>query len=267
MDEARTATATSRRSLVRRYPWLGPGGLLLILTFLTVNVLANGPAVAADRRIRAAVIARAGSAGWRWLKADPWSPARVLVEMGNIRVAVPALAVFAAAAAIQGRSVRPLFTAMAGVALLLGTVVPAKILTARPNPGQSSLNGQLLGAFPSGHTSTASVCYFLAALLISAGLSARARRAWLAVAAALSCLVGVAMIWCDLHWFTDVAASWALSPLLIQLTLRLSRLRAGPASSGASSGAGPPGTAGTRAAPAPGAPAAADPQATARQPR
>jgi undecaprenyl-diphosphatase len=223
MDGASAATVTPRHRLHRRYPWLVPGGLLLILTFLAINVLANGPMIAADRRIRAWVQVQANSHTWKWLKVGAWSPARVLVDLGNIRVAVPVLAVIVIMAAIRVRSPRPLLTASLGVALLLGTVLPAKILFARPNPGRNSLGGHILGAFPSGHTSTACVCYFLAVLLVSPGPPTRARRIGLTIAGVLSFLVGLALIWCDLHWFTDVAGAWALSPLLIMLAVRLTR--------------------------------------------
>ena len=221
MDEASAPTEAPRRS----YQWLKISGLLLVVAFFTINVLADGPTVAMDRRIRSWVQVQANSHTWKWLKVGPWSPARVLVDMGNIRVAVPVLAVFVVAAAVRRRSVRPLITAAIGVALLLGTVLPAKILVARPNPGHNGLGGHILGAFPSGHTASACVCYFLAVLLASADAPARARRVGLAVAAVLSFLVGVALVWCDLHWFTDVAASWALSPLLIMLAMRVTRPR------------------------------------------
>ena len=35
-------------------------------------------------------------------------------------------------------------------------------------------------------------------------------------------------MWCDYHWFTDVAAAWALSALLIQLTFWIYRARTPP---------------------------------------
>jgi hypothetical protein len=43
---------------------------------------------------------------------------------------------------------------------------------------------------------------------------------------ALCFLVGVALIWCDYHWFTDVAAGWALTPLIVMASLRLAGLSA-----------------------------------------
>ena len=39
--------------------------------------------------------------------------------------------------------------------------------------------------------------------------------------------VGAALVWCDYHWFTDVVAGWALSALLIELTLGINRAHRG----------------------------------------
>ena len=44
---------------------------------------------------------------------------------------------------------------------------------------------------------------------------------WLAGLAAVWLLVGVALIWCDYHWASDVLAGWALSALIVWLALRV----------------------------------------------
>ena len=221
MDDSRAATAAALRTAWRRPAWLVPGGLLLTLALLTINVLADGPLVGMDRRIRAAVQAQAHSATWRWA-GDSWhAPARLLVELGNNQVAVPVLALSALFVAVRHRSLRPLLAAAAGVVLLLVTVIPAKILIARPGPGQPAVAPGHLGVFPSGHTTTAGVCLALAVLLLAPDLPARIRRAAVAVMAALCFLVGVALVWCDFHWFTDVVAGWALTALIVMGTLRL----------------------------------------------
>jgi undecaprenyl-diphosphatase len=56
-------------------------------------------------------------------------------------------------------------------------------------------------------------------LLIVAGRRGWAR--WLAVIllALLWLAVGAALVWRDYHWFTDVAAGWALSALIIELAM------------------------------------------------
>jgi membrane-associated phospholipid phosphatase len=224
MNESRLAPAAALPAARRRAPWLVPAGLLLILALLTVNVLINGPLVAVDKRIRDAVQAQAHSATWHWVGDGWYSPARLLVELGNNQVALPVLGLCALIAAAGHRSMRPLIAAVIAVVLLLGTVIPAKILIGRPGPGLPPVAHGAMGVFPSGHASTSTVCLGLAALLAATGLPALARRAVLVAAAALCFLVGAALIWCDYHWFTDVVAGWALSALIIMAALRLTSL-------------------------------------------
>ena len=206
---------------------------MLVLVLLTVNVLAGGPLVGADQRIRAAVQARATAPAWRWL-ADSWhAPAQLLVDLGNYQVAVPVLAACALIAAARRRTLRPLLAAFAGVVVLLVTVTAAKIAIGRTGPGLTTLGSGGLGVFPSGHTTTATVCLGLAVLLLIPSAPApsshtahpsRPARAAVAAVAVICVLVGAALVWCDYHWFTDVLAGWALAVLIIQAALLLSRL-------------------------------------------
>jgi membrane-associated phospholipid phosphatase len=216
--------------LSSRLAWLVPGGLLLILVVLTVNVLAHGPLVGVDERIRSAVQARATSPTWRWLSDRGYSPAQLIVDLGNYQIAVPVLAACALFATARRRTLRPLLAAVAGVVLLLTTVTAGKILIGRTGPGLTTLGAGGLGVFPSGHATTATVCLGLAvALLFPArpappGLPARAGRVAVAAVAGVCLLVGAALVWCDYHWFTDVVAGWALAGLIIQAAVMLSRL-------------------------------------------
>jgi membrane-associated phospholipid phosphatase len=48
---------------------------------------------------------------------------------------------------------------------------------------------------------------------------------------AVACfLVGAALIWADYHWFTDVAAGWALAALIVMAALRATGLSGDPGS-------------------------------------
>jgi membrane-associated phospholipid phosphatase len=224
MDEARAPTAGRRRSARWRSRWLMPGVPAVVLVILTVNVLASGPLVGADQRIRAFTRSLAGSPGWHWLGG----PARLIVDLANPVVAVTVLAVSAVVVGARRRSLRPLVTAAVAAILLLVTVVPGKILIGRLAPGRlRPLAPGGLGSFPSGHTTTASVCYVLAVLLpllpLLPYLPARIWRIALVVMPVWCVLVGAALVWLNYHWFTDVAAGWALAAIIIQAALRLTR--------------------------------------------
>jgi undecaprenyl-diphosphatase len=245
MDQARVAPAAPRRASRWRAPrwrspWVRLGGPALILVLLTINVLASGPLVGADQRIRVFVQSHGGSAGWHWLDA----PARLVVNLAGPGVAVPVLALAALAVSARRRSLRPLLTAAVAAVLLLVTVIPAKILIGRLSPGQRPLAPGALGSFPSGHMTTAAVCYVVAMLLVVPALPARVRRGAVAIALAWCLVVGAALVWRNEHWSTDVVAGWALAAIIIQVALPVaSRLTRGAARS---AGAGPRGTAGQR---------------------
>jgi undecaprenyl-diphosphatase len=229
MEETRAEPAVPGRPALRRQ-WPVPAGLVLLLAFLTASVLAGGPTVGLDRRFQAAVQAQARSAAWHWIGAGRLAPAQLITDLGSVRIAVPVLAIAAIAVAVRRRSLRPLLAAAAGGALLAATVIPAKILIGRPGPGFATLLPGGWGDFPSGHASTAGVCYGLAALLLTAGLPAGTPRgvpggrppgltwrrpAAAAATAAVCFLVGAALVWCDYHWLTDVVAGWALAALIV----------------------------------------------------
>jgi membrane-associated phospholipid phosphatase len=232
-DTTAPATATPREHPVSdpsyrsRHPWPLPAGLLVLLAVLTIGVKAGGPLISLDRHIRAGVLARAATPGWHWLIEYRLSPARLLVNLGDTRIAVPVLLLVAIALSVRRRSPRPLAAAGVAVTLLLATVIPAKIIIARPSPGLGPVAPGGWGAFPSGHTTTGSVCYVLAALLIAGG-AGRGRRAARAAAMALSFLIGIALVWRDFHWFTDVMAGWALATLIVLAALRLTSRRPRP---------------------------------------
>jgi undecaprenyl-diphosphatase len=238
MDETRTAQPAAAfrapwRTARRPSLWLMPGVPPLILIVLTVNVLANGPLVGLDRWIRDAVQAQANSATWRWVGDTAFSPAQVIVEIATNQIAIPVLAVCAAVASARRVSLRPVLAAGTGLILLLVTVVAGKVLIGRPGPGPAAFHIAPggLGVFPSGHTTRASICYVLGALLIAPEVSARLRKILLTVAGVISFVVGLALIWCNYHWFTDVVAGWALAAVIIQICLVIAGPREIPARS------------------------------------
>jgi undecaprenyl-diphosphatase len=219
MDHSSAPTTGRRRSQRWRSAWLTLGVPAGVLVILTVNVLAHGPLIGVDQRIRANVQALASSHAWHWLGG----PAGLIINLAQPSVAVPVLLVSALAVSARRRSLRPLCTAAVAIILLVVTVIPGKILIGRLAPGQLRLAPDGWGAFPSGHATTSSVCYVLAVLPLLPYLPALMRRAALAALPVWCLLIGAALVWCNYHWFTDVAAGWALAAIIIQLTLWLTR--------------------------------------------
>ena len=217
MDEARTPPPARRHAARWRSGWVTLGIPAAVLAILTASVLAGGPLAGADRRIQVTAQALAGSRSWQWLGG----PARLIVDLADPPVAIAVLLVSALTVSSRRRSLRPLLAAAIAAILLVATVVPAKILIGRLSPGQLRLAPGAEGSFPSGHATTASVCYVLAVLPLLPYLPALARRIALAAVAVWCLLVGAVLVWLNYHWFTDVVAGWALAAIIIGVTLRL----------------------------------------------
>ncbi|MFE2323927.1 phosphatase PAP2 family protein [Streptomyces sp. NPDC059385] len=131
-----------------------------------------------------------------------------LADLGDIPVAVPVLVLAMVYAARRGRR---LAAGAAGLAMALvpALVIPLKEWTARPGP----LEPWAAGYYPSGHTATAAVAYFGAAVL----LRPHTRRAWpTAVALVLTGATAVGLVVRGWHWPLDVVASLLMcAPLLL----------------------------------------------------
>jgi undecaprenyl-diphosphatase len=150
---------------------------------------------------------------------DPRRLYEVLADLGNIGVAVPALAVAVGYAAWRGRATGtyrwwlPPLAAAVLMALVPALVVPLKVLIDRPGP---PVTGPGTGYYPSGHTATASVAYGAAALLLLPWLrSAYARRGLVVACAVVNLAVGYGLVRRGYHWPLDVVASWCLCALLL----------------------------------------------------
>lgn len=198
--------------------WAVPLCLAVLLIVLTEQTVVRGPLLMVDPWVRDRVQA--------WAAADPLPGVELAAEawtrLGTWQLAFPMLALVAACEALRARRAGwsrwwiPLAVAMAAVVLLVGTVVPAKIVIAFPGPQGEVVAPGGRGWYPSGHTSTASVCFGTAALLLARGGWPLAWRRWLFGAVAVLCLgVGVCMVWRDYHWVLDVVAGWTLSGLLL----------------------------------------------------
>jgi membrane-associated phospholipid phosphatase len=192
--------------------WWFPCTLLLVLTVLTEQVVTHGPLLAVDRWVRSNTLHLVAENPYPVLNtiADWWT------DLGSSAIATALLTVATLSAAFRSRSAKPvLASVLAGIALF-ATVIPGKILIGRPGPeGQPVAPGEW-GWFPSGHTSTATICLGTAAWLLALGCaSARVRHAIYSGTALLCTGVGLCLIWCDYHWLLDVVAGWSLSGVIL----------------------------------------------------
>jgi len=195
-----------------------PAVLLAVLAVVTEQVIAKSPLLRIDDRIR------------DWLQvqatANPYpvlnTYARWWTNFGSPEIAVSALVVVALASAAHTRSWKPVLAAALAGTALFGTVIPGKILIGRPGPEGWVVGPGDMGWYPSGHTSTATVCLGAAAWILSTcfALPTRLRRALYPATAALCASVGFSLMWCDFHWFLDVLAGLCLSGVILWSLVR-----------------------------------------------
>ncbi|CAL9599135.1 hypothetical protein SUDANB15_05367 [Streptomyces sp. enrichment culture] len=192
---------------------LGPPVLLFAL--ITWQVVADGPLVALDERLSRALV-------------HPDRASELLADLGNVQVAVPALATALAYVAWHGRATGvdrwwlPPAAGVLAMALVPALVAPLKEWTDRPG---TPAVPPAVGYYPSGHTATAVVAYGAATLLLLPLLrSAAVRGGLVLLCAALVAGASFGLVRRGYHWPLDVAASWCLGAvLLIGLRLLVSR--------------------------------------------
>ncbi|MEW2620024.1 phosphatase PAP2 family protein [Streptomyces sp. NPDC048106] len=189
----------------RRALLLGvPAAVLFLL--ITWQVVGHGPLLRADARLSRDLV-------------HPDRFSQFLSDLGDVQVAAPVLAVAVGHGLWRGRGAGharwwlPPVAAAALLALLPALVVPLKDWAARPG---TPVVPPAVGYFPSGHTATAAVAYGSATLLLLPWLRSRAaRRAVLALCAALVLGVSYGLVRHGYHWPLDVLASWCLGAVLL----------------------------------------------------
>lgn len=173
---------------------------------LLVGVLTRGAVVTVDLQVRAWVLAH--------------HPHRAVVlsttitALADPKISVAALMLVATRLSRRRRSTAPLVLAGLGAAGLTTSVVALKALVHRPGP--ALVRGHVpTGYFPSGHTTSALLCYGLIAVLLTyrapSWRYAPAFRAGFVAAAP----VGAAMVYSNFHWLSDVLAGGALGGTLL----------------------------------------------------
>jgi undecaprenyl-diphosphatase len=210
------------------------GVLACLLGVLTWQVAARGPFTVADIPVHEWVLRHGPD------QSSPlWVP---LSDLGDGRVAAPVLAAVAAATWWRRRALRPVVLAAAGLIGFIVVLEAMKEVIGRAAPGSGGDAVFADGtAFPSGHTSAATVMWGLVVWLAVAAArrvpaSPRVSRySCLVAGAAAGLAAGAAMVRMDYHWVSDVAAGW-----LLGLITLLSVLAAAESSRGGAQPSGRP---------------------------
>jgi membrane-associated phospholipid phosphatase len=170
-----------------------------------------------------------------WVLAHQAGPLRDVLSgvthLGDAGLVIPLFLALAGYLSWFRRTAEPLVLALSGSGLLALSVGVGKALLGRQGPSREPA-AFLSGAWPSGHTATATVVYLLLACLLTQQFPEhRAGYGRYAVPALLGLpgLVAAALVYCDYHWLSDVVGGLLLGvPVAIAtqlLTRRLLRSR------------------------------------------
>lgn len=174
----------------------------------------GGPLGPDARALRDVVAWRSG--GLTWL-------AKALTRLGTDIVVYPLVVLGALVCWRRTGHQSPGVLAL--VVLIAGQLVRVGINRGigRPRPPAAlHLVGASGFAFPSGHTTLATLAYALLAVLLSLSFW-RFRWAFVAVAVVLAVGVGLSRIYLAVHWATDVAGGWLLAMAWLALAALLQR--------------------------------------------
>ena len=197
---------TQHRHGPPRHPPIGVLlSLVVVFVALMAGVLTGGAVVRWDLQTRAWMLAHHPS--------GLVSASTTVTKAGSPYISAVVLLGVAVAVSRRRRSPAPLALTALVLSVLIASVTGLKALVGRPGP--ALVHHQVrTGYFPSGHTTSAFVCYGLVALLLTHRAS-HGRCLWtFGSGLAAAAVVGTAMVYSNFHWLSDVLAGAALGGIL-----------------------------------------------------
>jgi membrane-associated phospholipid phosphatase len=205
-------------------PWLVAGvGSLVGFVLVTLLVLHNGRSDALDR-VASVAVASVPTAGMT-------AVARIITGFGSWPVVLAVAVVTAGFVWERTGQLRRPATLLAVLLLTASVVYLLKVAVGRPGPVARLVvpSSWSRYAFPSGHTTDATVVYVLAALLLTTAEQRVRRAAALAAATVLALLVGLSRVYLGYHWASDVLAGWLLGGAITAFAYAVVSSLSGPA--------------------------------------
>jgi undecaprenyl-diphosphatase len=146
----------------------------------------------------------------------------LLTRLGNefIVVALPLVLLWLWSRRLRRQAAEVLIATVG--AQLLNDALKLAFHRPRPSVFVSVIPGQMF-SFPSGHAMVSVAFYGALAVIGWRVLRGRTRIAWLTAMTAVVVLVGVSRLFLDVHYPTDVLASWAGGLLWLDVSLALVR--------------------------------------------
>jgi undecaprenyl-diphosphatase len=198
-------------------PWLGLAGALGAGTLVVLSIRTGGSAWPIDRTVHTWVLDHRGPVDLAVASLVTW--------LGATTVAIPVLAAVGAALPRGRRDVRSrlgagvLLVGTASLGVWMGLLVNHAVGRERPPLGDwwGTAGGP---AFPSGHTTAATVAAGTVAWAVCGRVKARGGRVAVWTSAVLVAgLVGWSRVWLGVHWPSDVVSGWLLGASWLALVV------------------------------------------------
>lgn len=196
------------------------GWLLLIIVggvgflLLTITVETTGGVDRFDLTVMDAINALRTPFGVRVGNIVTW--------FGSYRAVVLLALGMAAFIAVRSRRLLEPVVMAVTVALVSSLVYLVKIAVGRPRPPSARGLGEAITdySFPSGHTTSGSVLFVLAAVLLSGTIRSRGtRRVLVSIGFMAAAAIGGSRVYLGYHWATDVLGGWCLTVVLVGLAM------------------------------------------------
>lgn len=185
--------------------WLAVGGCAVVVALLAWAVTAGlAPLLDADRSVSDALYAGDGRPGWLEVLLQVATAPGLSVSRAVVLLPVLVWLVLRRAWWTAGW----VFVAAAGIGPLT-TLLKDAVGRLRPQFADGGAGYASL-SYPSGHASGIVTLVTILLVLAWPLLGPPARRAWLALGAALVLLVGLTRMWLGVHYLSDVLGGWAL---------------------------------------------------------
>lgn len=206
-------------------------GALAVWAFagLTQDVVAHDEMALIDPQFETWVVAHRIA----WVS----SAMRIVTWLGSTTVIVPLMLVAVVGLVARRRDWRSAALLVAAVAGAAGLYNIVKPVVGQPRPPAALWIGHFGGAgFPSGHATQGVAFYGMLAVLLSIGLSLRARTFLWAGAGLVATAIGASRIYLGAHWLSDVLAGYALGAAWVAVLLAANAVFTKPGGGGQARG-------------------------------
>jgi membrane-associated phospholipid phosphatase len=146
-----------------------------------------------------------------------------LVMMGQRAPSAKLAYVIVGILAWRRRSWRPLLVLTLALFALNGFVGVLKLLTSRLRPadGSAAVFSHIGDIYPSGHASNVVVTWGIVAYILVRYGPLRTYRPGVVISSAATFIVGIASIYLDTHWVSDILAGWLAGAIILLVAVKI----------------------------------------------